>query len=517
MPMQCAHAYRNSQKQCPHEAEGDSSLCRWHAKRDDKSFDGEDLTGYDLEEAYLSGASLKGAVLREAVLDDALLDGAVLENADMSGASGHNASFLHAQMRGVKAVGARLKHARFEEAILANCDFDRADLSWGSFKKALLPGTTLRQATLLDATFEDATLLRASLEKATLRGAVMDRADLQIADLRGADLRGATMREANLRGADLRGADLKYAVLEETVLSNANLQKADLARSQLGGTLAQSANLKGTNLREADLHDVNFAQANLERANLRGAMLNGANFDNALLNDTDLFNAKIEEVRNLRYATMKSTQITEHLADTDRAAGNHVSALKRYDEAIATYIALKNHFNKEGLYDKSGEFYIMEWKTKAKLQSTATHLESEQLRANRFVPYYLPHAYTHVESRFFPLILKGEAVMKLAFNRGLYYFSKYGESPFRVLATSLLIMGVYALIFWTTGAITRGEPVYAPTFMESLYFSVVTFTTLGYGDYHPKSAYQTLAVSEALIGAFILAFFVVVVSRRLVR
>ena len=59
MPMQCAHAYRNSQKQCPHEAEDDSTLCRWHAKRDDKSFDGEDLSGYDLEEAYLAGASLK--------------------------------------------------------------------------------------------------------------------------------------------------------------------------------------------------------------------------------------------------------------------------------------------------------------------------------------------------------------------------------------------------------------------------------------------------------------------------
>jgi flavodoxin len=73
------------------------------------------------------------------------------------------------------------------------------------------------------------------------------------------------------------------------------------------------------------------------------------------------------------------------------------------------------------------------------------------------------------------------------------------------------------MVYWITGGITPDDAAFVPTLSESLYFSVVTFTTLGYGDYHPKQAYQTIAISEAFIGAFILAFFVVVVSRRLVR
>jgi len=54
-------------------------------------------------------------------------------------------------------------------------------------------------------------------------------------------------------------------------------------------------------------------------------------------------------------------------------------------------------------------------------------------------------------------------------------------------------------------------------FRENLYFSVVTFTTVGYGDYVPRVGYHLLAVSEAFLGAFMMAFFVVVLSRKVIR
>ena len=305
--------------------------------------------------------------------------------------------------------------------------------------------------------------------------------------------------------------------MDDAILSNANLQKADMARCHLEGALIQSANLKKANLREADLQNTVLAQSILEQAILRGAALSGANVDGAILHGADLFNAKIEDIRNLRYADMHAIQVTEELGDADRESKTYVSAVKRYDEAIATYIALKNHFNKEGLYDKAGQYYIREWSTKAKLQTTATKLETAQLRENKFVPYYLPTAYAKKESRAFRFVITAESRGKWAFNKLLYYSSLYGESPLRVLMTSLFVMGAYAMAYWITGGITPNESSFVPSFAESLYFSVVTFTTLGYGDYHPKQSFQILAISEAFIGAFILAFFVVVVSRRLVR
>ena len=42
---------------------------------------------------------------------------------------------------------------------------------------------------------------------------------------------------------------------------------------------------------------------------------------------------------------------------------------------------------------------------------------------------------------------------------------------------------------------------------------MVTFTTVGYSDYVPKPGYRLLAVS----GAFLTAFFGVVLSRKVIR
>ena len=515
--MRCTHSYEKGGKECPHDANPDTGLCFWHEQTKGKVVSGGNYEGLDLEEAYLAEATITGASFRNAVLDGAVLELATIESTDLGGISAQSASFVKAQMREALLPGAKLKYATFDGAILGNSNLERADLSWASFRGALLPGASLQQATMLDANLEDATLLRASMEKAVMRGAVLDRADLQIADLRGVDLRNSMVRGTNMRGADLRGSDMKYAVMEDAILSNANLQKTDMARCQLEGALIQSANLKKSNLREANLENAILSQSILVQATLRGAALNGANVDGAILHGADLFNAKIEEIRNLRYADMNTVQITEELGDADASEKNFVSAVKRYDEAISAYIALKNHFNKEGLYDKAGQYYIREWSTKAKLQTTATRLDTEQLRANRFIPYYLPTAYAKKESRLFRMILTAESKGKWLFNKMLYYSSLYGESPLRVLMTSLFVMAFYAMVYWITGGITPDDAAFVPTLSESLYFSVVTFTTLGYGDYHPKQAYQTIAISEAFIGAFILAFFVVVVSRRLVR
>jgi len=50
-----------------------------------------------------------------------------------------------------------------------------------------------------------------------------------------------------------------------------------------------------------------------------------------------------------------------------------------------------------------------------------------------------------------------------------------------------------------------------------LYFSVVTFTTLGYGDIIPLGISRLFAGIEALLGGFILAIFVVVFVKKMTR
>jgi len=54
-------------------------------------------------------------------------------------------------------------------------------------------------------------------------------------------------------------------------------------------------------------------------------------------------------------------------------------------------------------------------------------------------------------------------------------------------------------------------------FLNILYFSVATFTTLGYGDMSPVGISRLIAASEAFLGAFILALFVVVFVKKMTR
>lgn len=61
-------------------------------------------------------------------------------------------------------------------------------------------------------------------------------------------------------------------------------------------------------------------------------------------------------------------------------------------------------------------------------------------------------------------------------------------------------------------------PNWAATILMNLYFSVVTFTTLGYGDIQPSNAAtRALAGVESLLGAALIALLVFVLGRRATR
>ena len=96
----------------------------------------------------------------------------------------------------------------------------------------------------------------------------------------------------------------------------------------------------------------------------------------------------------------------------------------------------------------------------------------------------------------------------------------YGERPWHPLLLGLAIIVACALIFGCGDGVVP-DPESAQTsvgWWQYGYFSVVTFTTLGYGDYRPKQGWaQALAGVEAALGAALLATFVVCLTRKYMR
>lgn len=64
----------------------------------------------------------------------------------------------------------------------------------------------------------------------------------------------------------------------------------------------------------------------------------------------------------------------------------------------------------------------------------------------------------------------------------------------------------FALHYKTAGLIYNGFRI-LPTFRDAVYFSVVTFTTVGYGDFQPVPDMRLMVSIEALIGVFSMAIF----------
>jgi len=97
--------------------------------------------------------------------------------------------------------------------------------------------------------------------------------------------------------------------------------------------------------------------------------------------------------------------------------------------------------------------------------------------------------------------------------------SAYGTSWVRVLASWLCVILLSTLVFWIgAGIVDEKTGRRTRSIWRSLYFSIVTFTTLGYGDYRPRPGFfRAVAVVTAALGVILAAILVLVFSRAAMR
>jgi len=93
---------------------------------------------------------------------------------------------------------------------------------------------------------------------------------------------------------------------------------------------------------------------------------------------------------------------------------------------------------------------------------------------------------------------------------------KYGTDWKRPILIWLAAVNVFfPILFFLTGSV-RGLSS-SLGFLDYEYFSIVTATTLGYGDYHPVGVGRAIASVEALFGMFMWAVFLTVFARKYMR
>jgi len=255
--------------------------------------------------------------------------------------------------------------------------------------------------------------------------------------LEGANLRTAHLKGADLPGAHLEGANLAIANLEGAHLRGTHLEGANLWRAHLEGANLEGANLEGADL-GAYLEDANLLEANLSGARLVLANLQGADLSRAIVDGGTLI-WKCDVDANTKFE------------------GIGLGNIRIYPE-------------------------------------TRQLLEYNIRRMNWQEWYKKGWLLTQIAKRLFI--------------QPFWWISNYGLSTWRIIATFFALAVIFATVYFVWGAFDyyclciKDQPgivkdlfiplkaekpmsdVYygAIIYFRSVYFSIVTMTTLGFGD-----------------------------------
>lgn len=81
-----------------------------------------------------------------------------------------------------------------------------------------------------------------------------------------------------------------------------------------------------------------------------------------------------------------------------------------------------------------------------------------------------------------------------------------------IFANAIILILVFASIHFGIGIVYAGAETANEAskidFFDAVYFSIVTFTTLGYGDFQPSHELRIVTAIQAFLGYFYLGFFV---------
>lgn len=119
-------------------------------------------------------------------------------------------------------------------------------------------------------------------------------------------------------------------------------------------------------------------------------------------------------------------------------------------------------------------------------------------------------------------------ILRYYFEKYLFdYVGHYATSPMRVLANAFIAVFVFAFLYYVITVYFPAIGYVASTlspglsftqnFWNAVYFSAITFCTVGYGDYFPIGGLKFLAVLEGFSGIFLMSYFTVAFVRKILR
>lgn len=347
--------------------------------------------------------------------------------------------------------------------------------------------------------------------------------------------------EAMLGGVDFRGfADFREVKFQDL----ANFSGVVFH----GGALISPRHMeKGIILSNANLENIVLTPLNLGKASW-------IDFKRARLRNTEIRRKDIEG-----YITQERASEYVEAKEIYLLLKNNFHTLGRYDEESWAFTKEKEMERKSFLHSrrqyKSEELgekwedrdikdcfrsFLLDLKHIARFVRNHWFPNSwaKTIKLCSYVSSFFEHPSATVKSEFTKLKtlvvrnIKGRAedVTAKEFFRVLWFYIKYalkyfwstllkflygwGEWPWLIFLWCAVTIFAFSGIYCLSGDVITKDGVLIESYLKKLYFSGVTFTALGYGDYSPIGWARFFAFLESFLGIFFIALFVFSFARR---
>jgi len=304
-----------------------------------------------------------------------------------------------------------------------------------------------------------------------LSGMKFTDADLSGLDLTGCNFSGCEMSRCNLSGArcpsaNFDGATLYKAKLDDaeflgTTFRNANLSECSAIKTGFGMT-----DLEGANYFNSRLEDSSFVDAQVRKADFRAAKMARSRFLEADLEQSDFSQADLTDV-DFRETNIDGADFSRTILN-----GAHLRDVRNYKQAIWIGADIRDidfsgaYLVRQHIIDEN---FLHEFRNQDKVHSALYFVWKLTSDCGRSMVRW-------------GLFL---AINVLLF-AGIYWGIDQWMPPAEPLASHLTKIG------------EEGLP---GGFIPYIYYSVVTFTTLGYGDVSPQTVVgQIILIIHISIG-----------------
>lgn len=338
------------------------------------------------------------------------------------------------------------------------------------------------------------------------------------------DFRGLHLEHARLDGCifeeiDMRGSYFDNASMRDSHFNKVNLRDSSLIMIDAENTSFRGSYIKNSNLMFSNLVNSDMRECNLDGINFLGSRMSGIKIEESRINSRTLF-------------TRPSVSYYLHKKHYYVPAG----IIQRGGEDVYRYVETDRKFNPEGVvYDPAKKMtHRRRWVTnrfsviedehgKISKRRTYENIKEDYRQIKLLMQEY--GFYIEADNYLFLELSAKRKSTKNIITRSVLLFLElltgYGIKLERMIFLAVAEILSFSLIYFIWADFIADNLVnasYAMSILEragrSVYFSIVTFSTVGYGDLHPIGFMRFVANAEALLGLVVMGLFIVSLTRK---